>query len=126
MRALQKSGGTNIGEPLAYTLWEMEAYRRKTKQKSFGNISFIGDGRPLSWLKWAWLTALVDEIRNKWYGLTAYYIGWSSQDKWELEWYFGKEQDWWTVIVSDIWQLTQKLIWSYNKGLRNVIRKYSK
>ncbi len=126
MRALQKSWWTNIWEPLAYTFWEMRKHQRKTKQKSFWNISFIWDGKPYSGLTWAWLKWLINEIRNSWYGLTAYYIGWSGQDQAELEWYFWKQQDGWTIIVPDISQLTPKLIWSYNKGLRNIIRKYSK
>ncbi len=126
MRALQNSWGTDIGQPLAYTLWKLEDYKKKTKKQSFWNISFIGDGTPISGLKWEWLKSLINEIRNKWYGLTAYYIGWSNQDKTELEWYFWNEQKGWTIIVPDIWQLKQKLIWSYNTGLRNIIRKYTK
>lgn len=126
MRAAQESGGTNIWEPLAYTMKSMKNYSKKNNLKSFGNISFLWDGEPVSWLQWEWLKSLIREIRKTWFGLTAYYINGSQQNRWKLEWYFWDEESGWTVLVLSIQELTEKLISSYNANLKHIIKRYTK
>lgn len=126
MRAVMKSGGTDIGQPLTYTLESMKRYARKNGMKSFGNISFLGDGEPTNGLRDSWLKALITEIRKSGFGLTAYYINGSSQRMDGLESYFGSKESGGTVTVPNVKELTDKLIGAYNENLRKVIKKYMK
>ena len=126
MRAALKSGGTDMWAPLSFTLESMKEKSRKKRNKSFGNISFLWDGEPQSWLRWKELNTLIDEIRGQWFGLTAYYIHGSDQEKKELEWYFWSEKSWWTIVVWEISELKEKLIWSYNTNLRRIIKRYQR
>ncbi len=122
MRALEKSSGTNISAPLTYTWQAMKDERRKKWWTHFGNITFIGDGEPQSWLTgWA-LTGLIEAMRKDGFGITAYYIWWWRND--ELEWYFWKTETWWTIIVPNISELTPALITSYNNWLRKTLRRF--
>jgi hypothetical protein len=126
MRAVMKSWWTDIWKPLTYTLDSMKGYSKKNKLKSYWNISFLWDWEPTDWLKWDWLTKVIEQTRNSWFWLTAYYINWSKQSKNWLEKYFWKEETGWTVLVSNVSELTQKLISSYNKNLKSIIKKYSR
>lgn len=122
MRALEKSWGTNISAPLTYTWQAMKDERRKKWWSHFGNITFIGDGEPQSWLIWWALTWLIDQMRRDGFGITAYYIGWWRRDA--LEWYFWKAEAWWTVIVPNISELTPALIASYNTWLKKTLHRF--
>lgn len=126
MRAVMKSDGTDIGQPLTYTFSAMKKYAKKIWGKAFGNISFLGDGEPTDGLKDSPLQMLIEEIRNEGFGLTAYYINGSSQQRNELQKYFGSEESWGTVIVPNVKELTEKLIGSYNANLKKIIKKYVK
>ncbi|EKD66814.1 MAG: hypothetical protein ACD_49C00009G0039 [uncultured bacterium (gcode 4)] len=126
MRAIAKSGGTDIWKPLTYTLESMKKYAHKNWLKSFGNISFLWDWSPTDWLKDNWLKALISQIRKSWFWLTAYYVNGSAQNIDWLQEYFWTEQSWWTVIVGNVSELTDKLIGSYNENLKKVIKKYTK
>lgn len=122
MRALEKSWGTNISAPLTYTWQAMKDERRKKWWSHFGNITFIGDGEPQSWLTgWA-LTGLIDQMRKDGFGMTAYYIWWWRKD--ELEWYFWKTETGWTIIVPNISELTPALIAFYNTWLKKTLRRF--
>lgn len=125
MRAVLNSWWTDIGKPLTYALNSMKEYCKQNWLKSFWNISFLWDWMPSDWLSWEALKWLINQIRSSWYWLTAYYINWSNQSIWELQWYFWDEKSWWTVVVPNVKELTVKLIWSYNNNLRKVIRKYA-
>nr|MDD3720710.1 transglutaminase domain-containing protein [Candidatus Gracilibacteria bacterium] len=125
MRAIMKSGGTDIGQPLSYVFESMKRYARKNGQKSFGNISFLGDGEPTNGLKDSVLKALIKQIRGQNFGLTAYYINGSSQNISGLQEYFGDETSGGTVVVRNVSELTEKLIGAYNENLRKIIKRYS-
>lgn len=125
MRGLIYQSGTNISAPMSYTLTSMKDFSKKTGKKSYGNISFLGDGAPQSGLQWTALKILIDEIRRQGFGLTAYYINGSEQHRQTLEQYFGKEESWGTVIVRDVTELSEKLIGSYNTGLKKILKKYT-
>lgn len=125
MRAIMKSWWTDIWQPLSYVFESMKRYARKNWQKSFWNISFLWDWEPTNWLKDSVLKALIKQIRWQNFWLTAYYINWSSQNISGLQEYFWDETSWWTVVVRNVSELTEKLIWAYNENLRKIIKRYS-
>lgn len=123
MRSLVKSWGTNISAPLVYTWDSMKRERRKKWWAHFWNITFIGDGEPSSWLTGAALTWLINQMRWDGFGITAYYIGTGAKE--ELEWYFWKKETGWTVIVSNLSELTPALISSYNNWLKKILHRFT-
>ncbi len=126
MRAVQKSWGTNIGEPLSYTYTNMKEYARKNGHDSFWNITFLGDGKPISWLMWDALKQLITTIRKDGFWLTAYYINGSKQHMNELQQYFWTTESWWTVLVDNLSNLTKQVIGNYNNNLRKIVNRYTK
>lgn len=126
MRWVIKNGWTDIGQPLTYCFESMKKYSHQMGWKSFWNISFLWDGAPTDGLKNSALLGLITQIKSAWFGLTAYYINGSSQQKNELQRYFWNEESGWTIIVSQIKDLTEKLIGSYNTNLKKIIKKYTK
>ena len=123
MRAVMKSWWTDIWKPLTHALSSMDKYYRMNWLESFWNISILCDWEPTNWLTWNWLKDLVEEIRKSRFWLTAYYINWSKQNMNWLENYFWRGESWGTVLVSNVEDLTEKLISSYTKNLKNVIKK---
>lgn len=126
MRAVMKGGWTDIWKPLTYTFDSMKKYAKKNWLKSFWNISFLWDWSPTDWMKWNTLNVLIDEIRQQNFWLTAYYINGSLQNVSWLQQYFGTEESWWTVVVWNVSELTEKLIWNYNTKLKQTLKRYTK
>ena len=88
MRALEKSGGTNISAPLLYAQANMKKYSKKQGKKAVGNITFIGDGKPYGGITGDELVNIIKTIKKQ-FPITAFYISEYSQNGEELERYFG-------------------------------------
>ena len=123
MRAAHQSWG-NSREPISYVYQNMLKQYKKNRWKSFGNISFIWDGDLYSWMQRPELKAMIDDLKRRWFGVTAYYINDSRSRL--IDYYFGSESDWWAVYARSSKELSKEIIEAHKTHLKKKIRKYMK
>lgn len=124
MRAAYSWWWWNSQEPISYVYDTMLKMMKKKKWKSFGNISFIGDGDLYQFQEVPLLKAKIDDLRKRWFWVTAYYIN----DRWTpLLWYYFGEKEWEEVVYAR-WckELSKSIIESHRKHLQGKIRKFMK
>lgn len=124
MRAVHSWWWWNSQEPISYVYDTMLKMMKKKKWKSFGNISFIGDWDLYQFEKIPLLKAKIDDLRKRWFWVTAYYIN----DRWTpLLWYYFGEKEWEEVVYAR-WckELSKSIIESHRKHLQGKIRKFMK
>ena len=78
--------------------------------KSFGNISFIGDGDLYNFNQLPTLKAMIDDLKRQGMGVTAYYINKDEKKMPLIEYYFGKPADGHAIYAKDSADLSQKII----------------
>lgn len=124
MRAVHSWWWWNSQEPITYVYDTMLNMMKKKKWKSFGNISFIGDGDLYQFEKIPLLKAKIDDLRKRWFWVTAYYI---NNERTPLLWYYFWENEWEDVVYAR-WckELSKNIIESHRKHLRLKIGKYMK
>lgn len=123
MRAVYESWW-NSQEPISYVYDTMMEMMKKKKWRSFGNISFIGDGDLYQWCEVPKLKAKIDDLKKREFWVTAYYI---NSSRTPLLWYYFWEKDWEDVIYAR-WckELSKSIIESHRKHLRKKIDKHIK
>ena len=114
----------NSREPISYVYENMLKQSRKTRWKSFWNISFIWDGDLYNWSRRQDLKAMIDDLKKRWFWVTAYYIN----DSWSnlIGYYFGSPSDWWAVYAWSSKELSKEIVESHKTHLKKKIRKYMK
>ena len=123
MRAAHQSWG-NSREPISYVYQNMLKQYKKNRWKSFGNISFIWDGDLYSWMQRPELKAMIEDLKRRWFGVTAYYINDSRSRL--IDYYFGSESDWWAVYAWSSKDLSKEIIEAHKTHLKKKIKKYMK
>ena len=123
MRAAYKSWW-NSQEPISYVHDIMLRMMKDRKWRSFGNISFIGDGDLYQWRGVPELKAKIDDLKRRGFWVTAYYI---NDERTPLLWYYFWEKNWEEVVYAK-WckELSKSIIESHRKHLNKKIRKYIK
>lgn len=114
----------NSREPISYVYQNMLKQFKKNRWKSFGNISFIWDWDLYSGIKIHELKAMIDDLKKRWFGVTAYYINsrWSSL----IDYYFGRPEDGGAVYAWDSKELSKEIIEAHKTHLKKKIKKYTK
>jgi hypothetical protein len=123
MRAAHQSWG-NSREPISYVYQNMLKQYKKNRWKSFGNVSFIWDGDLYSWMQRPELKAMIEDLKRRWFGLTAYYINDSRSRL--IDYYFGSQADWWAVYAWSSKELSKEIIEAHKTHLKKKIKKYMK
>ena len=123
MRSAHKSGG-NSKEPISYVYQNMLKQYKKNRWKSFWNISFIWDGDLYSWMQRSDLKAMIDDLKNRWFGVTAYYINDTRSRL--IDYYFGSEADGWAVYAWSSKELSKEIVEAHKTHLKKKIKKYMK
>lgn len=123
IRAAHKSWWNSM-EPISYVYQNMLKQFKKHRWTSFGNVSFIWDGDLYSGTQRPDLKAMIEDLKKRWFGVTAYYIndGWSNL----IQYYFGTPQDGGAVYAWDSGELSKKIIEAHKTHLKKKIRKYIK
>ena len=123
MRAAYESWW-NSQEPISYVHDTMLKMLKKKKWRSFGNISFIGDGDLYQWCEVPELKAKIDDLKRRGFWVTAYYI---NDERTPLLWYYFWEKDWEEVVYAR-WckELSKSIIESHRNHLKRKINKYIK
>jgi hypothetical protein len=123
MKACTNRSGWNSQEPISH------AYQKMMKEKwgrSFGNISFIWDGDLYNGNQVSTLKAMINDLKKRWMGVTAYYINRDERRTPLISYYFGTEESGWAVYAGSSTELSKKIIESHRKHLKNIIAKYIK
>jgi hypothetical protein len=103
--------------------------KKKLKEswgKSFGNISFIGDGDLYNFNQVPQLKAMINELKKQGMGITAYYINNEERKMPLIEYYFWPPEEGNTIYAKDSPDLSQKIIGNHRTKLSLLIRKYLK
>jgi hypothetical protein len=103
--------------------------KRKMKEswgKSFGNISFIGDGDLYNFNQVPQLQAMIKELKKSWMGITAYYINNEERKMPLIEYYFWPPEEGNTIYAKDSPDLSAKIIGNHRTKLSLLIKKYLK
>jgi len=124
MKASTTRSGWNSQEPITHVYYQMKDAMKKKGGKSFGNISFIGDGDLYNFNQVPALKAMIGDLKKQWMGVTAYYIN-KEQSKMPLiEYYFGKPEDGNAIYAKDSSDLSAKIIGNHKTKLNLLIKKY--
>ena len=123
MRAAHQSWG-NSREPISYVYQNMLKQYKKNRWKSFGNISFIWDGDLYSWMQRPELKVMIEDLKRRWFWVTAYYIN-NSRSR-LIDYYFGSQADWWAVYAWSSKELSKEIIEAHKTHLKKKIKKYMK
>ena len=123
MRAAHVSWG-NSREPISYVYENMLKQYKKTRWKSFWNISFIWDWDLYSWMQRSDLKAMIDDLKKRWFGVTAYYI--NNRHSSLIDYYFGNESDGGAVYALSSKELSKDIIEAHKTHLKKKIKKYMK
>lgn len=126
MRACTTRSWGNSQEPISYVYTNMKKLFKQRGGKSFGNISFIGDGDLYGFQQLPTLKAMIDDLKKTWFGVTAYYINREERKMPLISYYFGTEENGWAIYAGDTKELSSKIIESHRKHLKNSINKYIK
>ena len=114
----------NSREPISFVYENMLKQFKQHRGKSFGNVSFIWDGDLYSGSQRPDLKAMIDDLKKRWFGVTAYYI--NDRRSTLIEYYFGTPQDGGAVYAWDSGELSKKIIESHKTHLKKKINKYTK
>ena len=114
----------NSREPISFVYQNMLKQFKQHRGKSFGNVSFIWDGDLYSGSQRPDLKAMIDDLKKRWFGVTAYYI--NDRRSTLIEYYFGTPQDGGAVYAWDSNELSKKIIESHKTHLKKKINKYTK
>lgn len=126
MRAATTRSWGNSQEPITHVYHKMKERMRLLGGKSFGNISFIGDGDIYNFNQVTTLKAMIEDLKRQGMGVTAYYIN-KEQTKMPLiEYYFWKPEDGNAIYAKDTTDLSAKLISNHKNKLNLLIKKYLK
>ena len=114
----------NSQEPISYVYQNMLNQFKKHRWKSFGNISFIGDGDLCNWQERSDLKTMIEDLKHRGFWVTAYYVN----DSWSrlCEYYFWAPENWWTIYAGDSKALSTKIIEAHKTHLAKQIKKYVK
>lgn len=123
MRAAHVSWG-NSREPISYVYQNMLKQFRQHGWKSFWNISFIWDWDLYNGQKIPELKAMVDDLKRRWFWITAYYINNSRSNL--IEYYFWTQENWWAVYAWNSKDLAKKIVEAHKTHLKKKISKYTK
>lgn len=126
MKACTTRSWGNSQEPITYAYQKMMRMMKEKWGRSFGNVSFIGDGDLLNGSQDTSLRSMIQDMKKRGLGVTAYYINRDERKMPLISYYFWEERDGWTVYASDSGNLSTKVIESHRKHLKNVISKYVK
>jgi hypothetical protein len=126
MRACTTRSWGNSQEPISYGYDKMMRRMKETWWRSFGNVSFIGDGDLLNGTQNTSLRAMIQDMKKRGFGVTAYYINKEERKMPLISYYFWNEENGWAVYAGDSQELSKKIIESHRKHLKNVIAKYVK
>lgn len=126
MRIATGGGWWNSQEPMTYVYSTMKRKMKDLGGKSFGNISFIGDGDLYQFQEIPELRWLIQELRRSWMGVTAYYINNSEKKMPLINYYFGSPEDGWAVYAGDVQDLSSKIVNSHRTRLSHIISKFIK
>lgn len=126
MKACTSRSWGNSQEPISYTYNKMLKMMKEKWGRSFGNISFIGDGDLYEFQEVPSLKAMIQDLKKKWFGVTAYYINREERRMPLITYYFGNESDGWAIYAWDSQELSKKIIESHRKHLKNIIKKFIK
>ncbi len=126
MRIATSGGGWNSQEPMTYVYSTMKKKMRDMGGKSFGNISFIGDGDLYSFQEIPALKALIQDLKKSWFGVTAYYVNNAKEKMPLIEYYFWSPEDGGAVYAKDVADLSQKIVNSHRTRLLHIITKFIK
>lgn len=125
MRAAYKSWW-NSREPISYVYQNMLKESKKRRWKSFGNITFIGDGDLYQFNRSPQLKGAIEDLRRRWFWVTAYYINNAREKMPLIEYYFWTVENWWAVYAKWVKDLWVKIIESHKTNLKKKIKKYMK
>lgn len=126
MKACTTRSGGNSQEPISYAYQKMMKMMKERWWRSFGNISFIGDGDLYNWNQVSTLRTMIQDFKKRWMGVTAYYINRDERRTPLISYYFWSEEDGWAVYAGSSQELSKKIIESHRKHLKNIITKYVK
>lgn len=126
MRAYTKRSWGNSQEPITHVYHQMKERMKRLGGKSFGNISFIGDGDLYNFNQLPGLKAVIDDLKRQGMGVTAYYINKDEKKMPLIEYYFGTPADGNAIYAKDSTDLSQKIIWNHKSKLTLLIKKYLK
>lgn len=114
----------NSREPISYIYQNMLKQFRQRGWKSFWNISFIWDWDLYHGEKIPELKAMIDDLKKRWFWVTAYYINDSRSNL--IGYYFWTQENWWAVYAWDSKDLAKKIIEAHKTHLKKKISKYTK
>lgn len=114
----------NSREPITYVYQNMLKQFKQHRWTSFGNVSFIWDGDLYNWNAMPQLKAMIEDLKKRWFGVTAYYINNGRSNL--IQYYFGTPQDGGAVYAWDSGELSKKIIEAHKTHLKKKIRKYIK
>jgi len=123
IRAAHKSWWNSM-EPISYVYQNMLKQFKKHRGTSFGNVSFIWDGDLYNWTARPDLKAMIEDLKTRWFGVTAYYINNGRSNL--IQYYFGTPQDGGAVYAWDSGELSKKIIEAHKTHLKKKIKKYVK
>lgn len=126
MRIATGGGWGNSQEPMTYAYSVMKRKMKELGGKSFGNVSFIGDGDLYQFQQIPELRALIQDLRRSWMGVTAYYINNAKEKMPLIEYYFWSPQDGGAVYAGDVQDLSNKIVTAHRTRLSHIISKFLK
>ncbi len=126
MRAYTARSWGNSQEPITYVYHKMKERMKQLGGKSFGNVSFIGDGDLYSFQQIPALKAMIDDLKKQNMWVTAYYINQSETKMPLIEYYFWPPTAWATIYAKDSPDLSSKIINNHKTKLNLLIKKYLK
>ncbi len=126
MKACTTRSWGNSQEPISYAYQKMMKMMKEKGGRSFGNVSFIGDGDLYNGNQMPELKSMLGDLKKRWMGVTAYYINRNERKTPLITYYFWTEESGGAVYAGDSEELSKKIIESHRKHLKNVIAKYIK
>ena len=126
MRVVTTGSWWNSQEPMTYTYSTMKRKMKELGGKSFGNISFIGDGDLYQFQEIPQLKLLIQDLKKSGMGVTAYYINNSQQKMPLINYYFGSPEDGGAVYAKDVEDLSSKIVNAHRTHLSRIISKFIK
>ncbi len=126
MRIATGGGWGNSQEPMTYVYSTMKRKMKELGGKSFGNISFIGDGDLYQFQEIPALRGLIQELKRSWMGVTAYYINNAKEKMPLISYYFGSPEDGGAVYAWDVEDLSSKIVNAHRNKLSHIIAKFIK
>lgn len=124
MKIATGGAGGNSQEPITYTYTVMKRKMKELGGKSFGNISFIGDGDLCQFQEIPALKALIQDLKRSGMGVTAYYINNTKEKMPLINYYFWSPEDGGAVYARDVQDLSSKIVNSHRTRLSHIISKF--